>query len=220
MSASQPPEIPAGPPLMPPVQPGGPAAQLAPRKPNWPKVVGILGIIFGAFGVIGGAQLMAMPSMMDMQKGMMSSMEKAFERRRPNRRDFEAPPDEENRSSRRDFEAPPKEVFKVFNKMFDIPDWFGTWCKVGGILAMLISGFYIFAAIRLLQIKSGAVGLFYCAAGLAIALALVKVGVAVSLGSLMSIGMIMGGIIGGVADVILFVVVATGSKEMFARHAA
>lgn len=46
---------------------------------------------------------------------------------------------------------------------------------------------------------------------------MVKVGVAVALGSLMSIGMMMGGVVGGIADVALFIVVASGSKEMFAR---
>ena len=202
MSASLPPEIPLNPPPIPPVQPGGPIPQLAPRKPSWPKVVGILGIIFGAFGVIGGAQLTVMPSMMDFQKGMMSNMEKTFEKQ----------------SNRRDFEAPPKEVFKMVKKMWDTPEWFGAWCKVGGILGMFISGFYIFAAIRILQIKPGAPGLFYSAAGLAITLALVKVGVAVALGSLLSISIVMGAIFGGVADIVLFIVVANGSKEMFATQ--
>jgi hypothetical protein len=49
-----------------------------------------------------------------------------------------------------------------------------------------------------------------------VALALVKVCVAVALGSLLSISMLMGGIVGGIADVILLFVVASGSKEMFA----
>ena len=205
MSASLPPEIPVNPPPIPPVQGAGPVAQFAPapRKPSWPKVVGILGIIFGAFGVIGGAQLIATPSIMDFQKGMMSNMEKFAEKQRVNRRD--AGP-------------PPEEVFKVVKQMWDTPEWFSTWCAIGGSLAMVISGFYIFAAIRILQIKPGAVGLFYSAAGLAIALAMVKVAVAVSMGSLMSISMMTGGIIGGVIDIVLFIVVASGSKEMFAAR--
>jgi len=203
MSASLPPEIPVNPPVIPPVQPGGPVPQLAPKKPSWPKVVGILGIIFGAFGVIGGAQLMATPSIMEFQKGMMSNMEKLSERQ-----DF----------NRRNSGPPPKEVFKMVKKMWDTPEWFDTWCMVGGALAVIISGFYVFAAIRILQIKPGATGLFYSAAGLAIALALVKVAVAVSLGSLMSIGMMVGAIVGGIADIVLFIVVASGSKEMFAAQ--
>ncbi|MBL7220931.1 MAG: hypothetical protein ISS69_12505 [Phycisphaerae bacterium] len=213
MSASPPPEIPASPPPIPPVQFGGPAALLAPRKPSWPKVVGILGIIFGAFGVIGGAQLIATPNIMDFQKGMMSNMERSFAEHRSSRRDSEMFPD------RRDTEASPEGLFTMFNAMWDTPEWFDTWCRVGGTLAVLISGFYIIAAIRLLQIKPGAVGLFYSAAGLAIILVLVKVGVGVYLGSLMSMGVVMNGVIGGIADIVLFIVVASGSKEMFARQA-
>jgi hypothetical protein len=35
----------------------------------------------------------------------------------------------------------------------------------------------------------------------------------------MSIGMMTGGIVGGIADIVLFIVVATGSKETFATQA-
>ena len=213
MSASLPPEIPVNQPPIPPVQPGEPAMQLAPKKPSWPKVVGILGIIFGAFGVIGGAQLITAPSTIEKKKKLMSNMEKSFEEHRSSPRDSEVFPD------RRDTEASPKGLFTMFNAMLDTPEWFGAWCKVGGILGILISGFYVFAAIRILQIKPGAVGLFYSAAGLAIALALVKVGVAVALGSLLSISIMVSAIIGGVADIVLFIVVANGSKEMFAPQA-
>jgi len=222
MSASLPPEIPVSPPPIPPVQFGGPAALLVPKKPSWPKVVGILGIIFGAFGVIGGAQLIAMPNIMDFQKGMMSNMERSFAEHRSSRRDtemFPYPRDSEMSPDRRDTEASPEGLFTMFNAMWDTPEWFDTWCRVGGTLAVLISGFYIIAAIRLLQIKPGAVGLFYSAAGLAIVLVLVKVGVGVYLGSLMSMGVVMNGVIGGIADIVLFIVVASGSKEMFARQA-
>jgi hypothetical protein len=126
------------PPPIPPVQSGQRVRQIAPEKPKWPKVVGILGIIFGSLGVIGGAQLIAMPNMMEMQKGMMSNMEKAFE---------------EDRLNRRDSAPPPKEVFKMFKGIWETPEWFGAWCKIGGTLAILICGFYVFAAIRIIQTK-------------------------------------------------------------------
>ena len=221
MSSVPPPEIPVNPPPIAPVQPGRFVPQPGPGKSNWPKVVGILGIIFGAFGVIGGAQLIMAPSTMDFQKRMMSNMEKSFDEHRSSPRDSEVFPDRRDNEAfpdRRDTEASPKGLFTMFNAMFDTPEWFDTWCRVGGTLAVIISGFYIFAAIRLLQIKPGAVELFYSAAGLAIVLALVKVAVAVSLGSFMGIGLIMNGILGGIADLILFIVVATGSKEMFATQ--
>jgi hypothetical protein len=168
-------------------------------------VVGILGIIFGALGVIGGAQLMMMPSTMRLQKEIMSDMERTMEEARPNRRGFE---------------SPPVKMSKVFDKMLDTPEWFDTWCRIGGPLAMLISGFYIFAAVRVLQIKPGAVGLFCSAAGLSIALSLTKVGIALSLASLMSIGMVMGGVVGGIVDVVLIIVVVSGNKKMLAAQAA
>ena len=62
------------------------------------------------------------------------------------------------------------------------PERFPTWCKIGGILAV------------------------------------VKVGVAVALGSLMSISMMLSGVVGGVADIVLFIVVTDHWRFFF--HAA
>ncbi len=67
----------------------------------------------------------------------------------------------------------------------------------------------------MLQLKRGAPVLFSCLAGAAIVLAMAKVGVAVSLESLMSIGMVIGAVIGGIADGVLLCVAASSDKKMF-----
>jgi hypothetical protein len=169
------------------------------KRPTWATVVGIIGIVMGCFGILGGGQLMIMPKMMEMQKGMWTAMQESMEKQ------VAADPRQ----------APPKEMFKVFEKMWDVPEWFGTWCVAAGLIALLISGFYLFASIRLLQVKPTAVRLFYCAAGLSIGFALLKVVVALAATSFMGMTMMFGGMLGLIINVVLLIVVATGNKEPF-----
>jgi hypothetical protein len=109
----------------------------------------------------------------------------------------------------------PLGFFKSFTKMFDFPDWFGTWSIISGILKLLVSAFFLLASIRLLQMKRSSINLFYWAAGSSIALGALKGIVALSAVSFMAIAMMFGGIFGIIIDVILIIVVATGNKEAF-----
>ncbi len=174
------------------------------KRPTWATVVGVLGIIFGCFGVIGAGQLMMMPKMMEMQKEMFSSMQESMEK-------------QETTDPQ---QTAPKEMFKTMEKMWDVPDWFDTYCVVAGIAALFVSGFYVFASIRLLQTKPTAIKLFYSAAGLDIGFTVLKSVVAMTAASFMGMGMMMGGMFGLVITVVLLIVVATGNKEAFAKQEA
>jgi len=201
MSEFQQPEMPPSPPPIPPVQCAPPVGVApGPGKPNWPKVVGIIGIIFGTLGLLGGVQLMVLPKTLETQQGIMVNMQEMAEKTNPDQPDFN---------------QPPKELFNVFNKMFDTPEWFGSWCLFGGALAAIISGGYVFAAIRLIQLKPGAPSLFCLLAGLAVVLAAARVAVGISVGSLMSISLVVGAVFGGIADGALLCVVASSDKKMF-----
>ena len=61
----------------------------------------------------------------------------------------------------------------------------------------------------------GAPQWFCSIAAVAVLLAIAKVGVGASIGSLMSMGFVANGLIGGVADCVLLGVVASGDKKMF-----
>jgi hypothetical protein len=174
------------------------------NRPGWATVVGIIGIILGCFGILGGGQTMLMPRMMEMQKGMFTAMQEAAEK--------------EGATNAQ--EAPPKEVFAFMEQMWETPDWFDTYCVVAGIVGVCVSGFYIFASIRLLQIKPTAVRLLYGAIGLAIGLAIVKAVAAMATMSFVGMSMAMGGMFGLVINVVLLVVVITGNKEAFAVQQA
>jgi hypothetical protein len=173
------------------------------NRPAWATVIGIIGIILGCFGILGGGQFMMMPKMMEMQKEMQDEMFTAMQKAA------------EKQGTANAQEAPPKEVFEFMERMWETPEWFGTYCVVAGIVGVCVAGFYIFASIRLLQAKSTAIGLFYSAIGLAIAFAILKTVMAMATMSFVGMSMAMGGIFGLVINVVLLIVVITGDKEAF-----
>jgi len=119
------------------------------KKPTWIKVVGIMGIILGCFGLFGAGSTIMTPKMMEIQKEMMPQMREMME------------------SQQGSSEA----TMALMEKMWDVPEWFGTWCLVSGIIALLIAGYYIFACVNLLRIKKTAITMFYIAAGISIVFA-------------------------------------------------
>jgi len=178
------------------------------QRPTWATVVGIIGIILGCFGILGSAQFAMMPRMMEMQKEMQEEMFTAMQ---------EAA---EKQGTANAQEAPPKEMLEFMERMMETPEWFESYCVVAGIVGVCVSGFYIFASIRLLQTKPTAVRLLYGAIGLAIGLAIVKAAAAMATMSFVGISMAMGGLFGLVINVVLLIVVITGNKEAFAAQQA
>jgi hypothetical protein len=84
-----------------------------------------------------------------------------------------------------------------------------------GSLKILISAFYLYAAICLLQVKPSAIRLFYCAAGALVVLGILKFVVAISYFSFMGMAMMAGGIFGAIIDIVLIIVIATSDKTVF-----
>ncbi|MFH1038634.1 MAG: hypothetical protein V1789_08225 [PVC group bacterium] len=175
------------------------------KRPTWATVVGVLGIILGCLGIIGGGQLMIFPKIMEIQKEMFSDMKESFEKSEGNA----------------GHQARPKEMFKIFEKMWNVPHWYGTWCVIAGVLSLLVSGFYLFASIRLLQVKPSAISMFYYAAGVSIFLTLVK-GLVGALTQTASLGMVLvfGGLFSVVVNLVLIIVVATSDREAFIQQKA
>jgi hypothetical protein len=178
--------------------------------------VGVLGILFGCLGILGGGQDLLMPKMVKMQKEMMEGFAKAPPQANQNQAPGSTSTNpQDNKATARN--APDPAVFKTMEKMWDFPEWFGTWSIIVGSSKALISAFYLFAAICLLQVKPFAIRLFYWAAGASIALSTLKFAVAISAFSFMGMAMMAGGIFGALIDVVLIIVVATSDKSAFSK---
>ena len=186
------------------------------KRPTWATVVGILGIVFSCLGFLGAGQEIMMPKILKFQKEMFSHIEKSIQKQSDERQ--AEMPDEtrermssENRSNV-DF---PTEMFKFMGKMWEFPEWYGKWIVIFGVIKLFLCGLYLFASIRLLQIKPSAIRLFYLAAGLTIFLSLLKGIVSLSALSFIGFTMMFGVMFGVIIDIVLIIVVATGNKEAF-----
>ncbi len=181
------------------------------KRPTWVTVVGVLGIIFSCLGILGAGQEMIMPKMLEMQKEMLSDFEKMIEAEMEKERDKQS----NNQGGRRSGAEFPMGMFKSVTKMFDFPEWYGTWSIISGIIKLAISALFLLASICLLQLKPSSIRFFYWVAGSSIALGVIKGAVAVLAVSFIGIAMMFGGIFGIIIDIILIIVVATGNKAAF-----
>jgi len=129
------------------------------KRPNWATLVGILGVIFGCFGLLGAGQEMLMPKMLEMQKEVFIEIQKSTDNAK-------------NISKQNN--PFPVEIFKSMQKMWDVPEWFGTYSIVSGVFKFLVSSLYLLSGILLLLLKPSAIKLFYFAAGACILLFLIK----------------------------------------------
>lgn len=184
------------------------------KKPTWVTVIGILGIVFGCFGILGGGQEMMMPKMLQMQKEMWITMEQqtAIQANKDGQAENAGDSDKYIAKHRAVAGAA---MIQSMEKMFDVPEWFGTWSIYAGIAKALVSAFYLFASIRLLQLKQNAVKLFYWALGANIFLCCLKAVVGFYSFSFMTMAMTMGGLFSALIDVVLIIVVATSDKMAF-----
>lgn len=189
------------------------------KRPGWVTVVGVLGIIMGCLGLLGAGQTIMMPRIMEFQRQMFSGIERAIENEQKQSESKGTPPKQGGHPQRGRGTAPadwpPKEFLGLFNKMLAVPDWFNTWLVVSGILGLLVSGFSLYAAIVLLQLKRHAVTLFYFAAGISIGFSVVKAAVALSAASFLGLSLVAGGTFGIVVNGVLLIVTATADKRAF-----
>ena len=106
-------------------------------------------------------------------------------------------------------------MFKIMEKMWDAPDWYDTWNLVVGMITLAVSGFYLFSAICLLQLKKYAIKLFYVAFAISIVFTVLKIVVAMVAMPSMGIFIFFGGTFGLIVNTVLLIVVATNNKEVF-----
>jgi hypothetical protein len=167
------------------------------KKPTWVKVIGVLGIIFGCLGLFGSMNMMIMPTMFDFQKAI-----------------FEAAMEEARHDP-----GFPRDLMDKIKEMWEFPDWFGTWAVVFGIAGLLVSGFYLLAAIWLLQLKRSADKIMMWALGVSISLALLQIITIIPACGFIVIAIIGGCVLSIVIDMVLLLVILTSDRSVFARGA-
>lgn len=181
------------------------------NRPTWATIVGILAIVFGGFGVLGGAQEMAMPSMLEMQKEMMTNFgqENTVNGEKAPNITLEVEKDGEKQS------IEVSNVFKSMGKHFEFPDWYKSWAVAFGLVSMLLSALYFLSGIFLLMIKKYAINVFYGAIGASMLWAIMQSVIYYKTGSGMLMAQIPMFVASVIIDIVLLVVVLVGAKEAF-----
>lgn len=175
------------------------------KRPVWATVIGILTIIFGIFGILGGAQEIAMPSMLEMQKEMIQGMSETGE---------EAGSDIESEGSAPDL----SKMVESIEEQFQIPDWYSDLAMLFGIVSMLVAAAYLIAGVFLLMVKPFAIKAMFVALGVSIVWAVVQSFIYMQTASMMLMAQIPTSIASIVIDIVFIIVVVVGSKEAFSAE--
>ena len=179
------------------------------KRPTWATIVGVLAIIFGLSSITGGAQEMALPSMLEFQKEMMANFGQISNEEIASQ---SIPGSEQNEGKQTaDFSL----AIEGMQEMLVIPEWFKTWAIIFGLVSMVVGAIYLLSGIFLLMTKPFAITVFYLAIGISILWAIVQAIVYSQSSNMMLMAQTPASIASIVIDIILVVVVLVGSKEAF-----
>jgi hypothetical protein len=153
---------------------GGSREPVEVTRPGWVTFVGIMAILVGSTGIFGAYMSFMAPMMSDFMQQAVVEAEKEVAGD-PRKMNSEEIPSQE-------------EVQEMMETFIGIPDWYVPWSYASGFLKILVSGFYVLAAILLLLIKRNSLLYFYLALAASSLLVLVNFFVATATGSVVLIG--------------------------------
>lgn len=154
------------------------------KRPGWATAVGVVGVIWGCLGLLGAALTMLMPIFMP--KMLIEAQKLVTAGQGPQQAG---------------------ESFKMIAHLWNMPYLLNS-CVIIGLIGVFVSGFFVLASIRLLQVRRSAIKLIYAALGIEIIvnILLLPDGMVLKAVSILS---------GVVIYVVLLFVVAAGDKQAF-----
>lgn len=164
-------------------------------RPTWVTVIGVLMVIFGVLGIFGSGQLMFMPKMMEWQQSVMGKAMEQAQQKNPDS----------------------KEIIDELQKMWDMPDSTKTTIMIMGFISLLVTGFYLFAGISLLQMKANAIKIAYWALGVSMGFTFLQAMFAMSTSSIFGMFLIIGGVVSLTIDTVLLLVIILNDKTPFTQ---
>ena len=183
------------------------------KKPGWVTAVAIIAIVLSGFGAMGGLQEAMSPLMFEQQKEQYEEMMNEFDTM------IEQASQNDDPTSQKFIEYMTL-FMDVFKKIINMPDWYKTWMVISGLLQVAINGFYLFAAIWLLQMKPQAIGYLYIALPLSITLGITRVYFAHAAFDTIGLWVMTGSIIAIIIEVILLLVLIKADKSPFRQFEA
>ncbi|MGD8926808.1 MAG: hypothetical protein PVG20_08145 [Thioalkalispiraceae bacterium] len=183
------------------------------KKPGWVTAVAIIAIVLSGFGTMGGLQEAMSPLTFEQQK---AEYEKAID-------EFNKAMEQASQSNDPAGQEVMKylnEFMQAFEKILNMPEWYKTWMVISGLLQIVINGFYLFAAIMLLQLKPSSITLMTIALPFSIILGITRVYVAHTAFDSVGLWMMGGTMIAIVIEIILLLVILKANKRPFRQFEA
>lgn len=160
------------------------------KPPLWALILGVIGICVGAFGMLAGAQDLAMPYVLAIQKDAAARISASLE-------------EPSNPESAPAVAAPKSEWSGIMQALLASPHWFPRYSMGMAILRMALGLACILASLALISVRPGADFHFMLALGLSAARNLTAVGMGVAAGTLFSYWAVASGIFGFFLDSVL-----------------
>ena len=183
------------------------------KKPGWVTAVAIIAIVLSGFGAMGGLQEAMSPLMFEQQKLQYEEMITEFDKMAEQAAQSGDP------ASQKIVEYV-KIFTDLFEKILNMPEWYKTWMVISGLLQLLVNGFYLFAAIWLLQLKPPAIRMMLIALPMSITLGLTRIYMAQAAFDSIGMWLMSGSMIAIAIEAILLLVIVKADKGPFRQFEA
>jgi len=182
------------------------------QRPTWVTIVAVMAWVFGGFGVMGGAQEIILPHMLDMQKEVLQSMNELVQQQQNQNNTSKDIVDPDNV---REQGFNPFKLMDYFSQQMELPAWFRTYAPLFGTISILISMSYLLSGVLMFMLKPFAPMVFNFTLAISILWGIIS---AVIYGVSENIVLIMNvpaSITSVIIDIVLMIVIALNSKEAF-----
>lgn len=183
------------------------------KKPGWVTAVSIIAIVLSGFGAMGGMQEAISPLMIEQQRMQYEEMEREFA---PLMEQLSVDDD----PTAQKFHGYITTFMDMFKQFLNMPDWYMNWLVISGILSMAINGFYLFAAILLMQLKPQSIRYLYIALPLSIALGITRTYFAHAAFDSMGLWVMSGTMIAIGIEIILLLILIKADKAPYRQFEA
>ena len=179
------------------------------KRPTWATIVGVLAIVFGVFGILGGAQEMAIPLMLEKQKEMMESLSVGQVSSEAFASNVKIALEKDGVAKSIDMSR----LYEIIDQQFKIPEWYKSWAIGMGIVSIYVAALYLISGIILLLQKPFSIDFFYCAIAMSIIWAVFQAVVYLQARESILMAQIPMSVASVVLDIILFMTVWISSRK-------
>lgn len=190
------------------------------KLPSWAKAIAIIATIFGAYGILGNAQLLIMPAVLEMQEGMMSQIEE----QNPTDTIYTYSPIIDEVSGDTIGTDTSYTVFNgiadqfgnnPFGNMFNVEPEITKWYKTFGVIGIFVALLFTVGAIFMFFPKAFAPKLFYAVLAISFVFRVCMLVVFLSADNLfINLSAMTSGIV-IISDITFFIITLTSNKNFY-----